>query len=58
MISFCCLCLYISRTVPKPQLENHIPAATNTFAAIDEQLGAVFSIYSVPYQILQLDKLY
>jgi hypothetical protein len=54
MRSPCCLCACVSRVnVARQRLGKHVPDATNTHV-IEELLDAVFSVWSVSYQIINV----
>jgi hypothetical protein len=48
----CCLCVTVSPLdVARQRLGQHVPAAANTQATIEEILEAVFSVRYVSYRI-------
>jgi hypothetical protein len=47
-------CLCIPPTVAKHRFDKHVPAATNTQALIEELADAVFAMWSVSHQILNM----
>jgi hypothetical protein len=54
MKSPCCVPVYPPPIVATQRLGKHVPVAMNTHAKIEELLDAVFSLRSVPYQILSM----
>jgi hypothetical protein len=53
MRSHCCLCVP-PNLVARQLLSKHIPVATDAHPTIEELLDAVFSMWSVLYQIFRM----
>jgi hypothetical protein len=48
------VCLWYPPIVATQRHDKYVPAATNTYAAVEELFGAVFSVLSVSNKILKM----
>jgi hypothetical protein len=48
------VCMFVPPKVARQRLSKHVSAATNTCTTTEELLDAVFSVWSVSYQIVNI----